>query len=103
MAVVPQLPPDQGEASARGIRLGDEVSIGVVAKRKGTTYSTVVRRRGDVGLTLGAVVPRGSDILSVRLDGRRAAADLVRTARGLEVRVRAGQGSGTAKLVVKIR
>ncbi len=103
VAVVPQLPPDQGEASARGIRLGDELSIAVAAKRKGTTYTTEVRRSGEARLAIGAVVPRGSDIRSVRLDGQRVKPTLVRTARGLEVRVRVGLGSGTSKLVVRLR
>jgi hypothetical protein len=104
LAVVPQLPPDQRAASARRIRLGDDVSINVSAKRQGKkNYVTEVRRRGDVRLTIGAVVPRGSDIRSVRLDGERVKAELVRTARGLEVRVAAGQGSGVSKLRVALR
>ena len=103
LAVVPQLPPDQRAASARWIRLGDDLSIDVSAKRQGKTYLTEVRRRGDVRLTIGAVVPRGSDIRSVRLDGERVKADLVRTARGLEVRVSAGRGSGVSKLRVALR
>jgi hypothetical protein len=103
LAVVPQLPPDQRAASARRIRLGDDVSIDVSAKRQGKTYLTEVRRRGDVRLTIGAVVPRGSDIRSVRLDGERVKADLVRTARGLEVRVSAGRASGVSKLRVALR
>ena len=104
LAVVPQLPPDQRAASARRIRLGDDVSINVSAKRQGKkNYVTEVRRRGDVRLTIGAVVPRGSDLRSVRLDGERVKAELVRTARGLEVRVAAGQGSGVSKLRVALR
>jgi hypothetical protein len=103
LAVVPQLPPDQGSASARRIQLGSEVSIDVSAKRQGNTYLTEVRRRGDVRLTIGAVVPRGSDVRSVRLDGERVKPDLVRTARGLEVRVPAGRGSGVSELRVTLR
>ena len=103
LAVVPQLPPDQRAASARRIRLGDDVSIDVSAKRQGKSYLTEVRRSGDVRLTIGAVVPRGSEIKSVRLDGERVTADLVRTARGLEVRVSAGPGSGVSELRVALR
>ena len=103
LAVVPQLPPKQDRASAKRIRLGDEVSIDVAAQRRGKTYLTEVRRHGDVQLTIGAVVPRGSEIRSVRLDGDRIQADLVQTARGLEVRVPAGGGSGVAELRVTIR
>lgn len=103
LAVVPQLPRDQREASGRRIRLGSEVRIDVAARHQGDTYRTEVRRRGDVRLTIGVVVPRGSTIRSVRLDGDRVEPRLVRTARGLEVRVAAGYGSGTSKLVVRTR
>ena len=104
LAVVPQLPPKQREASAKRIRLGDDVSVDVTAKRQGKkNYVTEVRRRGDVRLVIGAVVPRGSEIRSVRLDGERVEADLVRTARGLEVRVSAGRGDGLSRLRVAIR
>jgi hypothetical protein len=103
LAVVPQLPPDQGEASARWIGLGGDVSIDVAAKRQGRTYLTEVRRRGDVRLTIGAVVPRGSEIRSVQLDGKRVSPELVPTARGLEVHVPAGRGSGVSELRITLQ
>jgi hypothetical protein len=89
LAVVPQLPPGQNEASGKRIRLG-ETSIDVSAERRGRTYVTEVRRRDDLRLTVGAVVPPGSKVRSVTLDGDRVRPNLVRTARGLEVRVGAG-------------
>ena len=101
LAVVPQLPPKQDKASGKRIRLGDDVSIDVAAQHRGHTYVTEVRRRGDVRLTIGAVLPRGSKIRSVTLDGDRVRPDLVRTARGLEVRVGAGSGDGSSKLVIR--
>ncbi len=103
LAVVPQLPPNQDKASGKRIRLGDDASIDVAASRRGNTYVTEVRRHGDVRLTIGAVVPRESEIRSVTLDGDRARPDLVRTARGLEVRVNAGSGDGAARLVIRLR
>ena len=103
LAVVPQLPPDQPVASVKRVRLGDKVSVDVAARRQGDSYLTEVRRRGDVRLTIGAVVPRGSEIRSVRLDGKRVKADLVSTARGLEVRVSAGRGNGLSRLRVTVR
>ena len=102
LAVVPQLPPRQQEASGKRIRLG-ETSIDVTAERRGRTYVTEVRRRADLRLTIGAVVPRGSKIRSVALDGDRARYNLVGTARGLEVRVNAGSGDGTSRLVIRLR
>ena len=103
LAVVPQLPPNQDKASGKRIRLGDDASIDVAASRRGNTYVTEVRRHGDVRLTIGAVVPRESEIRSVTLDGDRARPGLVRTARGLEVRVNAGSGDGAARLVIRLR
>ena len=103
LAVVPQLPPDQGTASAQRIMLGDDRSMDVSATRQDKTYFTEVRRRGDVRLTIGAVVPVGSEIRTVQLDGKRVRAALVRTTRGLEVQVPAGRGSGISELRVTLR
>ena len=101
LAVVPQLPPEQDRASAKRIRLGDDVSIDVAAEHRGTTYVTEVRRRGDVRLTIGAVLPAGSEVRSVTLDGERVQPDLVVTSRGLEVQVGAGPGHGASRLVIQ--
>ena len=73
------------------------------AERRGRTYVTEVRRRDDLRLTIGAVVPPGSRIRSVTLDGDRVRPDLVRTSRGLEVRVGAGSDTGTSRLVIRLR
>ena len=54
-------------------------------------------------MTIGAVLPDGTEVRSVRLDGRTVDARLVDTARGLEVRVPLGAGSGTDELVVRTR
>ena len=94
LAVVPQLPPDQQEASGKRIQLG-ETSIDVAARSSaGKTYVTEVRRRDDVRLTIGAVrAARVGD--PVGHPRRRAgAAYLVRTARGLEVAGAAGAAPG---------
>ncbi|HWJ53534.1 MAG TPA: glycogen debranching protein, partial [Propionibacteriaceae bacterium] len=102
LAVVPQLPPGQHQASGKRIRLGDDVSVDVAASHRGHTYVTEVRRHGDVRLTIGAVLPRGSKIKSATLDGDRVRPDLVQTARGLEIQVSAGSGDGSSKLVVRL-
>jgi hypothetical protein len=101
LAVVPQLPSRQQKASGQRIQLG-ETSIDVTAAHRGKTYVTEVRRRDDLRLTIGAVVPPGSKIRSVMLDGERVRYDLVRTARGLEVRAAAGNGDGRSRLVVRL-
>ncbi|HZA04459.1 MAG TPA: glycogen debranching protein, partial [Propionibacteriaceae bacterium] len=103
LTVVPQLPPDQRTGSVKRVRLGEQVSVDVTARRQGDSYLTEVRRRGDVRLTIGAVVPRGAEIRSIRLNGKRVEAHLVRTARGLEVQVPAGRGSGVSELRVTVR
>jgi hypothetical protein len=103
LAVVPQLPPDQDKASGKRIQLGDDVRIDVTAARRGRSHLTQVRRSGDVRLTIGAVLPRGSEVRSVKLDGNRVRADVVGTAHGLEVRVNAGYGDGVSKLVIRLR
>ncbi len=102
LTVVPQLPPGQQKASAQRVLLGNS-SIDVDARRSGRTYTTEVYRRGTVRLVLGAVVPPGSTIRSVRLDGERVEPTLVRTARGLEVRVAAGRGTGLSTVEVSLR
>jgi hypothetical protein len=102
LSVVPQLPPNQHKASGKRIWLGD-TSIDVAVRHQGQNYVTQVRRRDDLRLTIGAVVPPGSKVRSVRLDRDRVRYNLVRTARGLEVRVNAGSDTGISKLVVRLR
>lgn len=102
LAVVPQLPVGQTEASGRRIRVGTG-SVDVSAKHQGKTWTTVVTRNGRTNLTLGAVLPGGSRIASMTLDGTKVAPTLTRTARGLEATARAGTGSGTSTVVVVLR
>jgi hypothetical protein len=54
-------------------------------------------------LTIGAVLPTGSQVKSVRLDGHRVPFTVVRTARGREVRAHGGRGLGRTDLVVTVR
>ena len=93
LAVVPQLPPDQRAASAGGS--GSATTSASTWRRSGGArrYVTEVRRRGDVRLTIGAVVPRGSEIRSVRLDGER-----VRGRPGADGPRARGPGPGRSRL-----
>jgi hypothetical protein len=102
VSVVPQVPAGQTEVSGRRIRVGAG-SIGVHAERNGTRYVTEVARRGAVGLTIGAVVPRGSGVGVVRFNGRVITPRVVQTARGTEVRYRVAAGQQDARLVVNLR
>jgi hypothetical protein len=102
VSVVPQVPAGQTSASGHRIRVGDG-SVDVVAGHRGSTYTTEVTRHGRTALTIGAVLPDGTEVRSVRVDGRTVDARLVDTARGLEVRVPLGAGSGTDELVVRTR
>ena len=102
VAVVPQLPNGQRSASGRDIRLGSG-SIDVSASYRGKRLVTEVTRDLRVGLTIGAVLPRGTKIRSVRLDGRQVEPNLQRTARGWEATVNVRPGQGDSKLVITFR
>ena len=54
-------------------------------------------------LTIGALLPTGKHVRSVRLDGRKATYRVVSTARGRQVRVNGGKGLGVTDLVVRFR
>ena len=99
--VVPQVPEGQTRASGKKIMLGTR-SLDVTAVHSGSRYATTVTRHGRVGLTIGAVLPRGAIIRSATLDGRRVSPRLVSTARGLEARVPLGVGEGRSRLVLTV-
>ena len=101
VAVVPQLPPRQHEASGKRIQLG-ETSIDVAARRQGSTYTTTVSRHGRVDLRIGAVLPTGATVTSATLNGSPVKPRLVETARGLEAVISAQPEQRTATLVINI-
>ena len=97
---MPQLP-SSAPIAGRDIRLG-KGSIDVAASRDGRRYRTEVDT--DVKLRkllIGHTLPRGSQVRSVWLDGRRARWESRTTNRGLEVTVLTGRGDH--KLVVVAR
>ena len=104
VAVVPQVPDGQPRVEGSDIRLG-RGSIDVLASRAGKAYTTRVNA-GDTPakrLTLGAVLPAGSEPAEVRLDGRRLRHyEVDETNRGVEVTVRARAG-GVHALTVTAR
>jgi hypothetical protein len=100
--VVPQVPTGQHRVSGASIRLGGG-AIDVVATRSTGRLTTVVHRDRRVRLTIGAVLPAGASVQTVRLNGRPVRHHVANTARGKEVRANAGRGRGNARLVVTLR
>jgi hypothetical protein len=101
IAVVPQVPDGQSVVSGTDVRLGAG-SIDVAAYRAASSLTTSTTRYSAMDLTIGAVLPTGRTVASVTLNGAPASYSLVTTARGQEVRVAAGGGTGVATLVVKL-
>ena len=100
--VVPQVPAGQQRVSGRHIRLGPGW-VDVTASRSGKVLRTVVRQSGRWQLTIGAVLPAGAQVASVRLDGRGAGHRVVQTARGRTLLVNGGHTRGRTDLVVRLR
>jgi hypothetical protein len=102
LEVVPQVPPyATGPLQARNVRLGTG-AIDVRASHKGDHYETDVVSRLTADLTVGQVLPAGSKVAKVRLDGRAVAYTVQDTNRGREVLVHAGKDR-QASLVVTAR
>jgi hypothetical protein len=102
LSVVPQVPDGQQEVSGDNIRLAAG-SIDVAASRTASQLTTVVDRHLETSLTIGHVLPPGSEVLAVTLNGEPVTDFDVRdTARGRDVVVDAGTGTGTDTLVVTV-
>ncbi len=101
ISVVPQVPPSEDVITGERIRLGP-TSIDVRATHRGSSYTTLVKRRDRLALTIGTVLPTDAQIQAVTLNGKPVTPRLVTTARGLEVRVDAGPGAGTSRLEVRL-
>ena len=90
LEVVPQVPDGETRVQGADIRLGGGAAD-VLAAHDGNRYTTVTdtddTRVRD--FRIGHTLPRGSQVASVRLDGRSARYTTRTTNRGLEVRVRA--------------
>lgn len=99
LAVVPQVPDGQGEVSGSNIRIGDG-SVDVSAQRGQSTLTTTVTRQLSTSLLIGHVLPDGAEVAEVTLNGAPATYQRRSTARGDEVVVQVGTGTGTSTLVV---
>ena len=100
--VVPQIPSGQYKVAGRDIRIGTG-AVNVTALRGNGRLETIVRQNRHDRLTIGALLPTGKHVRSVRLDGRKATYRVVSTARGRQVRVNGGKGLGVTDLVVRFR
>jgi hypothetical protein len=98
LEVVPQLPSD-APIAGRDIRVGDG-HVDVTASSDGERWRTRVRLEADARLWIGHTLPAGTEVASVRLDGKRVRFQERVTNRGVEVIVRA-RGSGTHTLSVR--
>ncbi len=101
LRVVPDIPDGQGALSVSHLRLGGGW-VDVDARRGGGVLQTEVSHARGLRLVVGAVLPPGSRVERVRLNGHRAAYDVVRTPRGREVRVAAGRvGHALVRVVLR--
>ncbi|WP_433306125.1 hypothetical protein ACQP2F_19955 [Actinoplanes sp. CA-030573] len=101
LSVVPQIPPGQTRIAGSNIAVG-RGHVDVRAEVGGGTLTVTVGAAVRARLTLGAVVPAGTTVAAVRLDGRPAPYRPATTARGTEVLVKAGSG-GRHTLRVSLR
>ena len=102
LSVVPQVPTGQGHVSGRHIRLGSG-AVDVSATRGAKQLRTVVHQSRRWHLDIGARMPAGSRVESVRVDGRRVAYSVLSTARGRVLVADGGASTGTTRLVVRLR
>ncbi len=97
LSVVPQLPDGQQRIGGSDVLLG-KGSADVKAWRDGNRLSTTVRLHGlRSDLTVGAVLPAGKRATKVTFNGHAVDFDVVRTARGTEIRAD-GHSGGTLEV-----
>ena len=101
LSIVPQVPAGQPSVAGKDITLG-RGSVDVSATSGSTRLETTVTRHLSTHLTVGAVVPTGATPATVTLNGAPTTYRTVATARGSEVLVDAGTGTGGADLVVTL-
>jgi hypothetical protein len=101
LSVVPQVPDGQSRVAGGNIRLGAG-SVDVAAQRTASTLTTTVTRHLSAHLLIGHVLPTGATVASVTLNGTPATYVVRSTARGNEVVVDAGSGTGASALVVTL-
>jgi hypothetical protein len=100
VSVVAQVPAGQTTIAGKKIRVGTS-SIDVSSAHRGSSYATIVNRHARMKLTIGIVLPAGSQIQIAALNGQPVTPKLVRTTRGLEARVTVPAGKGQTLLGIQ--
>jgi hypothetical protein len=101
VSVVPQIPGGQQKVAGSNIRLG-RGSVDVAASLANKELRTDVTVNGvDAAFTIGAVLPAGSSVGKVTLDGSDAQYKLVKTSRGTEVQVLTKHSTSTLKVTLR--
>ncbi len=91
LSVVPQIPAGQHRIAGSNIKVG-EGAVDVTAMSSGQNVFVEVNAALSCQLTVGAVLPSGSHVSGVQLDGHKVAFRVVQTARGTEVLVDTSAG-----------
>jgi hypothetical protein len=102
LEVTPQVPQGQSRVAGSNIRLAGG-AVDVAASHADDTYTTRVMLGMPLpAFTIGHMLPRGTGVARVTLDGRQVAYSTVTSNRGVEV-LAAAPTSGTHELVVTAR
>lgn len=99
LTVAPDLPSSWPTASVQHLGVGSD-QLSVSASRGSDRVETDVSGAQGLALTIGAVIPPGSSVSSVTLDGRPVAHTTSTTNRGTEVLVTDPDSSGTEQSLV---
>jgi hypothetical protein len=99
VTVAPDLPSSWPTASVQHLDVGSD-QLAVQAAQGSGAFTTEVSGAQGLALTIGAVIPSGSTVSSVTLNGQPAQYSTVTTHRGVEVLVTDPDSSGAAQSLV---
>jgi glycogen debranching enzyme len=99
LTVVPDLPSSWPTASVQHLDVGSD-QLALQAGQGNGSFTTQVSGASGLALTIGAVIPSGSTVSSVTLNGQPAQYRTVTTHRGVEVVVTDPDSSGASQSLV---
>jgi hypothetical protein len=102
VAVVPEVPASWPGLSVRDLRVGGQ-ALGEDASHAGNTYRTAVTGAHGLALTIGTVVPAGSSVATVTLNGHPVHYQVTAGHRGLAVTVSVPSPAAQETLAVSLR